>query len=118
MEITIQEKAREMLEKKLADGEFLRVSVVEGGCAGMTYGAELGTEMRAGESVVYERGTIRVVANEATQPFLRGLNIDFSDSLIGGGLQLTNISAKSTCGCGASFNLSGYPVIDKGTCKK
>lgn len=118
MNITIKEKAREMLENKLEPGQFLRVTVTEGGCAGMTYDATIEREMKEGESVVLESGDIRIVSNPESSRYLEGLLIDFSDELIGGGLQFTNASAKTTCGCGASFNLSGFPVINDAKCGK
>jgi iron-sulfur cluster assembly protein len=118
MKIIIQEKAREMLEKKLQPGEFLRVAVAEGGCAGLTYSADIGREMQEGESVILQSGDIRVVSDPESSQYLDGLTIDYSDDLIGGGLQFTNANAGTTCGCGASFNLTGFPVIENGKCGK
>jgi iron-sulfur cluster assembly accessory protein len=118
MKIIIQEKAREMLVNKLEADQFLRVTVTEGGCAGLTYDADIDREMKEGESVVLQSGDIRVVSNPESSQYLEGLIIDFSDELIGGGLQFTNASAETTCGCGASFNLSGFPVIEDGKCGK
>ena len=116
MEIIIKDKAREMLENKLGAGEFLRVTITEGGCAGLTYGAEIDQNMKDGEDVVLESGTIRIVTDNSNEQYLNGLIIDFSDDLIAGGLRFTNTSAKSTCGCGASFNLTGFPVVENGKC--
>lgn len=116
MEITIKEKAREMLENKLGDDEFLRVTITEGGCAGLTYGAEIDRNIKPGEKVVLESGKIRIVSDDNSTQYLNGLTVDYSDDLISGGLRFTNTNAKSTCGCGASFNLSGFPVIESGKC--
>ena len=116
MEITIREKAREMLESKLAGNEFLRVTITEGGCAGLTYGAEIDRNMKEGEKFIFESGKIRIVSDDNSAQYINGLTIDFSDDLISGGLRFTNTNAKSTCGCGASFNLSGFPVIESGKC--
>ena len=118
MEIIIQEKARQMLENKLEPGQFLRVSVTEGGCAGLTYDADIDREMKEGESVVLQSGNIKIVTDPESSRYLAGLTIGYSDDLIGGGLQFTNASAETTCGCGASFNLSGFPVIENGKCGK
>ena len=117
MNITMKEKAAAMLNNKLAAGEFLRVVVKEGGCAGLTYGATIDNGMKDGESVVYTVGAIRIVTDAASVPFLDGLVIDFSDELINGGLQFTNSNTKTTCGCGQSFNLSGFPKVEGGKCK-
>ena len=118
MKIIIKEKAREMLENKLEPDQFLRVAVTEGGCAGLTYSADIDREMQEGESVVLQSGDIRIVSNPESSQYLEGLIIDYSDALIDGGLKFTNASAETTCGCGASFNLAGFPVIEDGKCGK
>ena len=118
MKIIIQEKARKMLEDKLEPGQFLRIAVTEGGCAGLTYDADIDREMKEGESVVLESGDIRIVSDRESSRYLDGLTIDYSDALIGGGLQFTNANAGATCGCGQSFNLAGFPVIENGKCGK
>ena len=118
MKIIIQEKARDMLENKLEQDQFLRVAVTEGGCAGLTYSADIDREMQEGESVVLQSGDIRIVSNPESSQYLEGLIIDYSDALIDGGLKFTNASAETTCGCGASFNLAGFPVIENGKCEK
>lgn len=117
MNITIKEKAETMLNNKLAAGQFLRVLVKEGGCAGLTYDAAIVSEMKGGESVVHTAGVIRIVTDAASAKFLDGLVIDYSDELINGGLQFTNSNTKTTCGCGQSFNLSGFPKVADGKCK-
>jgi len=118
MQITIKEKAREMLENKMEPGQFLRVTVTEGGCAGLTYDAGIDQDMREGESVVLQRGNIQIVSDPESSRYLEGLTIDYSEDLIGGGLQFTNARAETTCGCGASFNLAGFPIIADGKCGK
>ena len=118
MKIIIQEKARKMLESKLEKGEFLRVGVSEGGCAGLTYNADIASEMQAGESVILQSGDIRIVSDQESSRYLDGLTIDYSDALIDGGLKFTNANAGTTCGCGQSFNLAGFPIIENGKCGK
>ncbi len=112
MNITIKEKAEAMLNNKLEAGQFVRVGVAEGGCAGLTYSAEIAHEMKVDERVVHTAGEIRVVTDEKSSKFLDGLVIDFSDDLINGGLQFTNSNTKTTCNCGQSFNLVSFPKIE------
>lgn len=117
MQITITEKAKAMLSKNSVDAEkFLRVVITKGGCAGLTYGAEIDTAMKAGESVVFEQDGIRIVSDVDSTRYLEGLNIDYSDDLIAGGLKFTNPNSKNTCGCGSSFSLAGFPVKEGGNC--
>jgi iron-sulfur cluster assembly protein len=117
MHITIKEKAGAMLNNKLEADQFLRVGVAEGGCAGLTYSAEIVSKMKDSESVVHTAGAIRIVSGGANAKFLDGLVIDFSDDLLNGGLQFTNSNTKTTCGCGQSFSLSAFPKIDSTKCK-
>ena len=117
MHITIKEKAAAMLNSKLKPGEFLRVFVKEGGCVGLTYGAAIAKEMQPNESVIHAAGAIQIVTDAASVQFLDGLVIDYSDELINGGLQFTNANTKTTCSCGQSFNLQGFPKIEGGKCK-
>jgi len=35
--------------------------------------------------------------------FLRGMVVDFSDAMTGGGFKISNPNAKQSCGCGKSF---------------
>ena len=88
MKITIKENAEKMLNSKLEAGQFLRVSVTEGGCAGLTYAAELAREMNEGDSVVLEQGGIRVVSDANSSKYLDGLMIDYVDDLFNGGLKV------------------------------
>ncbi len=119
MKITIQKNAEKMLKEKLDPDQFLRVEVVEGGCAGLTYKAEIAEKMHKDESVVTEVESIRIDASKNNSRYLDGLNIDYSDDLINGGLQFTNSNTTSTCGCGQSFNLAGFPALknEGGCCK-
>ena len=116
MEIIIKEDAEKMLNNKLGQGQFLRVIVIEGGCAGLTYNAEIAKEMRAGETVIRQLGSIRIVSDEKSRDYLDGLIIDYSDDLLAGGLQFTNANTKTTCGCGKSFSLAGFPAVTGGSC--
>lgn len=116
MNITIKENAKEMLKNKLEKNQFLRVAVIEGGCAGLTYSAVIDKEMKEDDKVVLQTEDVKIVSTDTSIPYLDGLTIDYSNELINGGLQFTNSKTKSTCGCGQSFNLSGFPALDKGKC--
>ena len=113
--ITITDKAEKMLRTQGAGEEkFLRVIVKTGGCAGMTYDAEIDSEMLSDEKVLESHNDIDIVSNIESIPYLLGLIIDYSDDLITAGFRFNNASNESSCGCGASFGLSGFPELDKG----
>ena len=116
MDIRINETADAILNAKLESDQFLRIGVSAGGCAGLTYSAEIDNNMLDDECVVYKEGVIRIVADKMTAKYLDGLVIDYSDDLLNGGLQFSNAQTSNTCGCGQSFSLNGFPEIDGGAC--
>ncbi len=113
--ITISDKAKHMLKKR-GDGKelFLLIRVKSGGCAGMTYDAELVGAPRGDEQVICREEDIAVVTDKGSLGFMDGLCIDYSDDLISAGFRFCNSSNETSCGCGASFALSGFPTLTKG----
>ncbi|HMP89941.1 MAG TPA: iron-sulfur cluster assembly accessory protein [Kiritimatiellia bacterium] len=94
------------LVKLEATGEnFLRISVVPGGCSGMTYTACIDNVLSDDDQVIYAQDNLRVVADPGSTMFLDGLEIDFSDDLIASGFRFKNPKAKKGCGCGSSFSV-------------
>lgn len=88
-------------EKK--EGYFLRISVVGGGCSGMSY--NLSFDDKEGEfDKMYECNGVKVVCDVKSWFYVKGTEIDFSDDLLSGGFKLNNPNANRTCGCGTSFS--------------
>ena len=88
---------------------ILRVGVKSGGCSGMSYVmdfVEPGEEVISGDTVLnLEEGKIEIRIDPKSLLYLFGLQLDYSDALIGGGFKFFNPNAESTCGCGTSFNV-------------
>ena len=96
-------KVKELLEEEKKAGYGLRVFVSGGGCHGYQYGMAF-EEKPAEEDMVIESAGVQVFLDPASAPILRGTVVDFVDSLQGSGFAIKNPQAKSTCGCGSSFN--------------
>lgn len=112
--ITITDKARTVLNRRSGkDNRYLRILVKTGGCAGMTYDAELDSVKHDNERIIQTDGELIVVSTDNSLQFLDGLVIDYSDDLISAGFRFSNGSNDSSCGCGASFALAGFPEIGK-----
>jgi iron-sulfur cluster assembly protein len=94
---------KELIKLEATGENFLRISVVPGGCSGMTYSAAIDNVLSDDDQVVYEDGALRVIADNGSAMFLDGLEIDFSDDLIASGFRFKNPKAKKGCGCGSSF---------------
>ncbi len=91
-----------MKEKGLAGTHGLRVFVSGGGCSGLQYGMTFDDNPRPVDAVFEQHG-LRVIVDPRSLPYLEGASIDYVDSLMGGGFQIDNPNAISTCGCGQSF---------------
>ena len=108
--ISISKKAKDILSKQIGNNEFVRITVKSGGCAGMTYDANIVSEKDEDEKIVYREGEISVITDDTSLPYLHGLDLDYSDDLISAGFRFNNSSNESSCGCGSSFSAtSGFP---------
>ena len=95
-------KLRTIMEEKNLTTHGLRVFVSGGGCGGLQYGMTFDNEPRPVD-VVFEQHGLRVIIDPRSMEYMAGANIDYVDSLMGGGFQIENPNALSTCGCGHSF---------------
>ncbi len=85
------------------EGKGLRVKVVGGGCSGLSYKMNLDAQ-RDGDRV-FERGDVKVLVDRKSFLYLRGTELDYSESLMDSGFKLNNPNVKRSCGCGSSFSV-------------
>jgi iron-sulfur cluster assembly protein len=105
--ITVNERALAQIhhlkkEGKLSDDYFIRVSVVGGGCSGLSYKLDFDNEIKPGDQEFPNEG-IKIVCDMKSFLYLCGTELDFSDGLNGKGFNFINPNATRTCGCGESF---------------
>ncbi len=104
--VSLTESAAQQIRSMLADqpenaGKILRIYVEGGGCSGMQYGMVF-DEKRDNDRVAEYFG-VSVLVDAVSAEYLQGAVVDFSDALTGGGFKISNPNAKSSCGCGKSF---------------
>ena len=87
----------------LSDAHALRVAVVGGGCSGFSYQLDFDDKTQDGDEIVEYEG-VQVRVDPTSAQYLRGIEIDYVNSLSGGGFKFINPNAKHTCGCGSSFS--------------
>lgn len=80
----------------------LRVRVVGGGCAGLSYEMEIADGPREGDHVL-EIDDARVYVDPKSVPFLAEVTLDFKRSMMNSAFEWRNPQATGTCGCGSSF---------------
>jgi len=107
--IQISESAASKLASlKLEDGKpesaALRVEVKKGGCSGLSYKMDFGSEAKEGDQVFESNGQKLIVDGQSLL-YLIGMTLDFSGGLNGKGFVFNNPNATKNCGCGSSFNV-------------
>jgi iron-sulfur cluster assembly protein len=107
--ITATEKAQlkilELMQQANIKGDasyFLRVSVVGGGCSGLSYKLDFDNELKP-EDQVFEMNNVKLVTDIKSLLYLINTELDYSDGLNGKGFFFKNPNASRTCGCGESF---------------
>ncbi|XP_062233624.1 iron-sulfur assembly protein IscA, chloroplastic-like isoform X2 [Phragmites australis] len=105
--ISLTEKAFKHLDKMRAERNedlCLRIGVRQGGCSGMSYTMEFENRANASpDDSVIEYNGFAIVCDPKSLLFMFGMELDYSDALIGGGFAFQNPNATKTCGCGKSF---------------
>jgi iron-sulfur cluster assembly protein len=108
--ITITPEAAKQLKVFLADqgtpGAGLRVFVAPGGCSGLQYGMTIEEAAEDGDEVIESDG-VRLLVDNFSAMYLDGAEVDYSNSLMGGGFTVHNPNAVASCACGHSFNAGG-----------
>ena len=95
-------KITEELSQETNAAIGLRVYVQGGGCSGFQYGLVVEETPGATDQVVESNG-IKLYIDPISIRYLKGAEIDWVDNIAGGGFTIRNPNAKSTCGCGQSF---------------
>ena len=102
------DKIAELLEQRGMTDHALRVFVAGGGCSGLQYGMSFENNIQEYDTVVTTDNGVKLVVDPTSLMYVRGANIDFVDSLMGGGFRIDNPNAVSTCGCGTSFQTKDH----------
>ncbi|MHA4845146.1 HesB/IscA family protein [Flavitalea antarctica] len=107
--IYVSDKAKEKVEKLMQEAHiegqpdfFLRVSVVGGGCSGLSYKMDFDNQSKPNDQVFEDKG-VKVVTDLKSFLYLVNTTLDFTDGLNGKGFHFSNPNASRSCACGESF---------------
>ena len=105
--ITMTTEAVDQLKGFLSEqgtpNHALRVFVAPGGCSGLQYGMTIDEAADEGDEIIETEG-VRVFVDNFSAMYLQGAEIDFVNSLMGGGFTVKNPNAVAGCACGHSFD--------------
>lgn len=108
--LSLTEKAAKKAKAIIADEgipgkTYLRIGVYGGGCSGFNYDLSLDDEPPGDLDLEFENFGVKLVTHEICMTYVDGTEIDYVESLYGGGFKFNNPLAKSTCGCNQSFSV-------------
>jgi iron-sulfur cluster assembly protein len=94
-------KIRTAFEKQGVQGG-LRLGVLGGGCSGLSYQFKFDTKPRPTDKVLEFDG-VHIYIDPKSAIYLKGMTLDYKESLMQSGFEFDNPNAKKSCGCGTSF---------------
>jgi len=96
-------KVKELIEEEKNPALMLRVFVSGGGCSGFQYGFTFEENANEDDTRV-EKGGVTLLIDPLSFQYLTGAEIDYQEGVQGAQFVIKNPNAKTTCGCGSSFN--------------
>ncbi len=91
-----------MQAEGLGDDYFVRLTVVGGGCSGLSYKMDFDNEDQE-EDEKFESEGCTLVCDKKSFLYLYGTTLEYTSGLNGKGFQFNNPNATRSCGCGESF---------------
>jgi iron-sulfur cluster assembly protein len=104
--VTLTDAAAARVKEIVAKGEkpYLRVGVVNGGCAGMEYTLAYADAPQQFDELVEDKGVQILVAADAVL-FLLGSEIDYEVGRLSARFVFRNPNQTDACGCGESVTI-------------
>lgn len=96
-------KVKSLLDQEGRDDLSLRVAVQPGGCSGLRYQLYFDDRNMDGDQT-QEFGSVKVVVDKMSVPYLTGAVVDFVDTIEKQGFTIDNPNAGGSCACGDSFH--------------
>jgi iron-sulfur cluster assembly accessory protein len=105
------ERTRMILRKPENQGKALRIFVIGGGCAGLNYSMAMGFVKP--DDYVLESDGCKVIVDPKSMSFLKGMQVDYHESIQSSGFTFNNPNAIASCGCGLSFKTAQKSDLQK-----
>lgn len=103
----VSDKAKEKIEQIMHEqgldaNSFVRVSVLGGGCSGLSYKMDFDTRLNPDDQEFEDKG-VKLVTDLRSFLYVCNTTLEFTDGLNGKGFHFQNPNATRTCACGESF---------------
>ena len=91
-----------MNEQGMTPSHFVRVSVLGGGCSGLSYKMDFDDKLQSEDQSFEDKG-VKLVTDLRSFLYVCNTTLEYSDGLNGKGFEFKNPNATRTCACGESF---------------
>jgi iron-sulfur cluster insertion protein len=98
------EKIKDLLAEEKSPNMAVRMFVQGGGCSGFQYGFTIDDES-SDDDFIIEKDGAKFVVDMMSAQYLTGSKLDYKTEKFESQFVIINPNAKSTCGCGSSFNV-------------
>ena len=98
-------RIRDIMEKAEGKYQGIRVGVVNGGCAGMSYTMDYAEAAQPLEEVVEDKG-VKIFIDPKAILFLIGTEMDFVRDKLAARFVFNNPNQTAACGCGESVSIT------------
>ena len=96
-------KIKEIMAAQTPVPPALRLGVRGGGCSGFEYAMQFENEKGAMDKE-FDYDGLKILVDATSLMYMDGCTVDYLETLESSGFKFDNPNAKSTCGCGHSFN--------------
>jgi len=97
-------EVKRLLGMQGKDDWGLRVGVQGGGCSGLSYTLSFEEKPTDKDRVFDAPDGVKVFCDAKSYLYLNGMQLAYSNDLMGGGFKFENPNAQRTCSCGSSFS--------------
>ncbi|TSA87698.1 iron-sulfur cluster assembly accessory protein [Deinococcus detaillensis] len=104
-------RAHAVISSSGKENAGVRLFIKSGGCSGYQYGMAIDDRELEGDTILMDRG-VKLIVDRMSLPLVQGAEIDYVESMMGGGFTVNNPNATSGCGCGSSFRTDGSAAQD------
>ena len=103
----VSDQAKEQIDKvmstqSLTNDYFIRVTVISGGCSGLSYKMDFDNSDQPQDQIFEDNG-VKIVTDLKSFLYLFNTTLEFSGGLEGKGFYFQNPNAVRECACGESF---------------
>jgi iron-sulfur cluster assembly accessory protein len=106
MEFKVTEEAKVRIESTRKEGEFVRISLISGGCHGFSYKFALEKSLEEDDYTIKSGdGSVIVAIKNKFAEKLQNSILDFKKTISASYFVIESSNFETKCGCGTSFSL-------------